>query len=208
VPNIDDYFDEIDLARVRRAKELSEIKFRFTSASIPDPLSINSRAVIVLAYANWEGFYNECVHAYVRFLKDRGGKVRDTDWMLLVTALNADLESLKDRNHSDSAREEFIKNLQYRLDCGFEAIDSSIIAARSNLNFERLSWNLRLLNFDLGPFQRFRIKMDNELVRWRHQVAHGDSPDLSHSISDHVDFAANLLIVLADRFQEAMLYRI
>jgi hypothetical protein len=42
-----------------------------------------------------------------------------------------------------------------------------------------------------------------------HSVAHGDPPDLSAlDISDHVDFTANLLMILADRFQHAMLERI
>jgi RiboL-PSP-HEPN len=67
MPDIDKYFDEIDAARTRRAKELSEIKLRFTSNLDPDPSNINSRAVIVLTYASWEGFYNECIRAYVRF---------------------------------------------------------------------------------------------------------------------------------------------
>jgi len=68
MPDIDKYFDAIDAARVQRVKELSEIKYKFSANSGPDPENIKSKAVVVLAYANWEGFYNECVHAYARFL--------------------------------------------------------------------------------------------------------------------------------------------
>jgi RiboL-PSP-HEPN len=128
--------------------------------------------------------------------------------MLLLGALKADFESLRHRNHSDDARQEFVSNLKTRLECGFEAIDGNIVEARSNLNFARLSWNLGLLNFDLTPLQRFRMRMDRELVQWRHSVAHGDPPDLTAlDINDHVEFAAGLLLVLADGFQEAMLER-
>ena len=209
VHDIDKYFDEIDIARARRARELSEIKFKFASSQGPDPSNINSRAVIVLTYASWEGFYNECVRAYIRFLRERGGKVRATDWMLLLSALRTDFESLRDRNHSDDARQEFVSNLKTRLECGFESIDGSVIEARSNLNFARLRWNFEILSFDLTPLQRFRIRMDRELVQWRHSVAHGDSPDLTAlDINDHVEFAAALLVTLADGFQEAMLQRI
>jgi HEPN superfamily RiboL-PSP-like protein len=57
--------------------------------------------------------------------------------------------------------------------------------------------------------QRFRLKLDKELVQWRHSVAHGDQPDLSTlDISDHIDFASHLLLVLADEFQAAMLQRV
>lgn len=135
----DKYFDEIDTARVRRVKELSEIKFRFSSDPGPDPSNINSRAVIVLAYASWEGFYNECVWTYLSFLKGRRGKVRDTDWMLLLGALRRDFESLKDKYISDDARHEFVSNLKERLECGFDEIDIGIVLARSNLSFDRLA---------------------------------------------------------------------
>jgi hypothetical protein len=209
MPDVDSYFDEIDVARMRRAKELSEIKFKFTTPAGPDPSNISSRAVIVLTYASWEGFYNECARVYVRFLKELGKRVRETDWMLLLGAFKADFDSLRDRHHSDSARMEFVVNLQTLLECNFDKFDGSVIAARSNLDFARLSQNYSLLSFDLAPMQRFRIRLDQELVKWRHSVAHGDPPDLSTlDISGHVDFAADLLIVLADGFQEAMLRRV
>src|ERR1700720_3087701 len=128
---------QIDTARIRRARELSEIKRRFSTDRVPDPSGVNSKATVVLAYANWEGFYNECVGAYIRFLRDRGGKIRDTDWMLLVGAFHADFDSLKARSHSSDARRQFVEDLQTRLECGFESFDDTIVEARSNLNFER-----------------------------------------------------------------------
>lgn len=83
-----------------------------------------------------------------------------------------------------------------------------VIEARSNLNFDRLSENFELLSFDLNTLQRFRIRLDRELVGWRHGVAHGDPPDLSTlDINNHVDFTANLLLALADSFQSGMLER-
>ena len=153
--------------------------------------------------------YNECVDAYIRFLRDRGGKIRDTDWMLLLGAFHADFESLKARDHSYDARRQFVEDLQARLECSFDSFNSAIVEARSNLNFERLAENFSVLNIDLSSMQRFRIRLDKEVVGWRHSVAHGDPPDLSALDSaDHVEFTANLLALLADRFQHAMLERI
>jgi hypothetical protein len=43
MPDLELYYDEIDAARVRRARELSDIKFRFTSSPEPDPSNINSK---------------------------------------------------------------------------------------------------------------------------------------------------------------------
>lgn len=208
MPDIDRYFDTIDAARVRRTRELSEIKRKFSTEGSADPTGVNSKAVVVLTYANWEGFYNECVRSYVQFLKERGGKVRETNWMLLVGAFTPDFESLRAKNHSSDSKRQFVATLKTRLECGFDTFDSATIEARSNLNYERLSQNYSLLNFDLDSVQRIRIRLDKELVGWRHSVAHGDTPDLtSLDIAAHVDFSANLLIEVADRFQYAMVDR-
>jgi RiboL-PSP-HEPN len=208
MPPIDRYFDEIDVARIQRVKELSEIKYRFSADGAPDPANIRSKAVVVLTYANWEGFYNECVRAYVRFLQERGGKVRDTDWMLLIGAFSPDFEALRARNHSAEAKRQFIADLKARLECGFDVLDISVVEARSNLDYERLAHNFGILDFDVAALQRFRLRLDRELVGWRHGVAHGDPPDLSTlDVSNHVDFAGQLLIIIADCFQNAMLQR-
>jgi len=128
--------------------------------------------------------------------------------MLLVSAFNSDFEALRDRNHSAHAKRRFVADLKARLECGFDALDVRIIEARSNLDYERLSENFEVLNFDLAPIQRFRIRLDRELVGWRHGVAHGEPPDLSAlDINNHIDFTGHLLIVVADGFQSAMLER-
>ena len=155
------------------------------------------------------GFYNECAKVYLGFLQECGGKVRDRDWMLLIGALNAEFDSLRDRNHSIDARLGFVRALQGKLESGFDILDADFISARSNLNFERLSWCFSVLSFDLSPLQPHRLKLDRELVRWRHLVAHGDQPDLSAvDVRTHVDFASSMLIMLADQFQQAMLRRL
>lgn len=138
MPKLDDFFDEIDLARVRRAKALSEVKRSFGRMTGGDVYGVASKAVVVLAYANWEGFYNECVRAYMRFLIEKGGKVRDTDWLLLVSAFHSDFESMRDRNHPLESCQKFIENLKIKIDCGFDAIDTAVVEARSNLDFSRL----------------------------------------------------------------------
>jgi hypothetical protein len=209
MPKLDDFFDEIDAARVRRVKELSEIKRSFRQLTDGDVYGIASKAVVVLAYANWEGFYNECVRVYLKFLVENGGKVRDQDWMLLVSALHRDFESMRDRNHSFESRQAFVKNLQTRIDCGFDAVDVKIVEARSNMDFAKLAENFSLLNFDLSEMQKSRNRLDKELVGWRHAVAHGDSPDLTTmDVESHINLASSLLILIADRFQFAMVEKI
>ena len=209
MPDIEIYFDEIDIARVRRVKQLSEIKRSFGALLSSDPLGIASKAVVVLTYANWEGFYYECVRTYLNFLREKGGRVRDSDWMLLLSAFHADFESMRDRNHSFKSRQQFVENLKVRLDCGFDALDATVVEARSNLDFTRLTQNYLLLNFDPTSIESSRNRLDKELVGWRHAVAHGDSPDLTAmDVSAHVEFVSKLLILVSDRFQCSMLDRV
>lgn len=48
--------------------------------------------------------------------------------------------------------------------------------------------------------------MDKELVGWRHGVAHGNAPELTElDVDSHADFAADLLLLVSDTFQEAIL---
>ena len=205
---VSEYFDKIDLGRFRRAKELSEIKRLFGDTAGPDPSIIRSRATVVLCYACWEGFYNECVDVYTTFLKKNSGRVRDTDWMLLVGVMERDLMSLRDRNHSDAAKLDFVKMLRTRLESGFEALDGDVVKGRANLDFKRLKYNYEVLSFSVISFQPHRNRLDIELVGWRNSVAHGDAPDLSLlEVSRHVDFTADLLLTLGDDFQNGVLER-
>ncbi|MEW6016985.1 MAG: MAE_28990/MAE_18760 family HEPN-like nuclease [Pseudomonadota bacterium] len=198
------FFDTIDRSRLQRTLELADLKFRSTTDPRPDRFSIQSKAVVVLSYAHWEGFYNECVDSYVQYLSMRSEKVASVSWNLLVGALSGNFVRLRDRNHTMEARSEFVAALREKLECKFDQFDLNIIKSRSNLNFERLSSNFRTLEFDISPFAPSRLRIDKELVGWRHAVAHGSPPDLSSvDIGNHVEFTLNLMEMIATAFQEA-----
>lgn len=206
--DITSYIDKIDADRLRRARELSELKVRMTELNGLSKYGVNSKALIVLAYAHWEGFYNECVNHYIEALRTYNRKVCDVSWLLLIGVLKPDLQRLKNRNHSPAAEVEFIERLKSLLNNDFSCFDSMAIKSRSNLNFETLSHNFNILGFDIAPFQRWRIKIDKELVGWRHSVAHGDEPDLSSiDLHRHVQFTQKMLLLLSDTFQNDLYHK-
>lgn len=206
---VDRFFDEVDAARVQRAKELSEVKHILGGLSVEDPCGVASKAVVVLAYASWEGFYNDCVKVYIDFLRSKNVKIRDTEWVMLVGALHAEFESVKARNHSLDSRVDFVEKLHDALEFCFDRFDHTIVEARSNLNFSRIVQSYGLLRFDVNVLQPYRNKIDRELVGWRHAVAHGDSPDLQQlNIEKHIDFVQNLLLMVSGQFQDAMVRRV
>ncbi|RQW71838.1 hypothetical protein EBB56_05320 [Halomonas sp. YLB-10] len=195
--------DQIDGLRLRRAKELSELKVRMTEAGKFSNYGVHSKAVIVLAYAHWEGFYNECVRHFIDSLESHNKKVREVSWSMLVGVLKPNLQKLRDRNHSSEAESQFVDGLRATMDKGFSEFDANVVMSRSNLDFKKLKQNFDILGFDLVPFQKFRIRIDKELVGWRHSVAHGDDPDLSSvDLENHVQLTQDLLLLLSDSFQE------
>ena len=209
MPEAETYFDSIDIARVRRARELSEVKRWFSNNLTDDPLIIASKSAVVLSYAAWEGFFNECVHSYIDFLREENIKVVDAGWMMLVGSLSGEFDSLRSRNNSSSSRQEFVRNLEQKLQADFVDFDRSVVLARSNLDFSKISSNYALLGLDISPLQILRLRIDKEVVGWRHGVAHGSAPDLNAmDVSAHIDFVANLLLTIADTFQLAIVDRL
>lgn len=81
--------------------------------------------------------------------------------------------------------------------------------ARSNLDFSKLSSNFLVLALDIAPFQVSRLRIDKELVGWRHGVAHSNPPDLTAvDVTSHISFASELLLTVSDSFQHAILHHV
>jgi len=200
---IAEFFDKIDASRILRAREALRAQTLLQGLPSGDPYAIGSKSIILLCYASWEGFYNDCVDTYFSFLKNSPRSVRDHCWNLLFSVLQSDFESLRSRNHSVQARLSFVRNLSDRLEARFGECDESVVKARSNLNFGRLRENFEILDFDVAPFEFHRLRIDKELVGWRNAVAHGSAPNLAYfDLKDHVDFTSKMLILLADQFQK------
>lgn len=204
--DIDTFWGRIDSERSRRVKELSEIRRFCSSSPASDPEGVGSRAAVVLCYAAWEGFYNECINSYLSFMNTLGGKVRDINWMFLLGVIGAELDSLRDRQHSDDARFEFVKRLESLVESHFDGVDRKHLGRRSIVNFDRVRYGYSIFGLDLVPLQQYRLRLDKELVAWRNGVAHGEAPDLSRlDISRHVRFTSELLMVVSGDFQNGML---
>ncbi len=55
----------------------------------------------------------------------------------------------------------------------------------------------------------FNGLLDKEVVGWRHGVAHGDAPNLGTlDAADHISFVAQVMVLVSDSFQSAMLEHI
>ena len=207
---IEDYFDDIDVSRSRRARELSEISAVFgVEHEISDSFGIRSKALIVLSYAVWERFYNECVDIYCDFLISRDKVVSEVSWRMLIGVLKGEFDSLHDRGSSLEARKGFVENIRDKQASKFGDFHRQVIMARSNLNWDKLSYNFAILDFDLKPLEKHRIRLDKEVVGWRHSVAHGSEPELGKvDAVEHTALVAEIMLLVADTFQAGMLRHI
>jgi hypothetical protein len=130
-------------------------------------------------------------------------------WKMLVGALGAEFDSLRSRNHSPVAKRDFVEQLKNKLACDFADFDRKAVKATSNLDWDKLNQNFQILDFDLPRFQKHRNRLHKEVVGWRHGVAHGDAPNLgSLDASQHISLVGEVMILVADIFQEAMLAHI
>ena len=81
--------------------------------------------------------------------------------------------------------------------------------ARSNLNWNRLAESFQLLDFDMTPLLRHKNRLEVEIVGWRHGVAHGNAPNLGQlDVEDHIRLVGEVMALVADAFQAAMLSHI
>ncbi|NNU16886.1 hypothetical protein HK107_11210 [Parvularcula sp. ZS-1/3] len=200
----DEAFDRIDQARLSRARSLSNTKQKFTSNLFGvDTSNIASQSVVVLCYAHWEGFYADCVKTYIDFLVARGQRVRETNWLFMVGVLDGAFQSLVDRNASWEAKLDFVESLETRLDTDFSGFNRTCVKPRSNLDADQIALNGRILGIQFEQVHHDRLRINRQLVKWRHEVAHGNEPDLSDvNIVDHCNLTISLLLHIADKFQE------
>ncbi|MDJ0932605.1 MAE_28990/MAE_18760 family HEPN-like nuclease [Breoghania sp.] len=143
----------------------------------PVLLEVASRSVVVLCYAEWEGFYNECVEYFIEFLKE----------------------------NSLLSRVELIESVLEILDADFERFEKNFVKSKFNLNFSKLEINFSIIGLEIVRLKIYRNRINKDLVLWRHKIAHGDAPDLSLlDARSHVHFTSNLLLEISDIFQQKM----
>lgn len=205
VMNVDGYLERIDYDRALRVREIYDVKAFVLRKDARSDSVIAAKCVVLISYSNWEGFYNDCTRTYLEFLRKAGSRVSEVSWLLLCGVLEGGLQSMRDKGFSYKSKVEFVNSLRGLGSIKFDSFQDSIMYAKSNLNFDRLRQCGTLLDIDLSVFNKNRIRIDRELVGWRHAVAHGDAPDLnSMGISDHVDFVSKLMLDVSDIFQYAI----
>lgn len=197
----DEFVAEIDAGRIWRVKELSNFRALAMLHSGGTYEESIARAAVVIAYSHWEGFWSDCIDAYMRFHTKLGRRPVLVNRNFLIGMLGSGFRSLKDRNFSDEAKREFVSEIFTGLKADFTAVGTEEIRPRSNFDFKRLTYCANYLNLSIDALQKYRNKIDAEVVGWRHSIAHGEAPDIDRTaVREHLQLVETLTGLVQDAF--------
>lgn len=190
--------------RSRRVRGLSNSRALYITS--PENLrEVGEQSLIVLCYAHWEGYFNYCVDLYINYVNGLDKLIRQINPSLLACEIEPYLLSMRDRNFKMTLRPEFARKMSSVMECRKITQNTSILKAASNLDFERLRVCLDSLSLPEQRFLPYRNFIQHELVKWRHQVAHGDDPVLEEvDLVSHSHKAEELLLLTKEIFEDKL----
>lgn len=190
--------------RARRVKSLSNTRSLYLGSS-ETLRDVGGQAIIVLCYAHWEGYFNFCVERYIEYVNSLGRRIVDVNPALLACEIEPHIVSLKDRNFRIELRPNFARKVFSLMACQTISQNVPLLKAASNLDFDRLRACLDALEISEARFLPHRNFIVHELVKWRHQVAHGDEPALgSADFLAHSHRTEELLLITKESFEDKL----
>lgn len=200
------YLDKLNLDRIWRLRELSDLRMLHGKAVEKREKEATSRSIVVLTYAHWEGYCSSCASTYIDFLESQGVAYSALPPNMLLGALCKALDSYRDTADNLISWRKLVNAFQVAHGSVASKFDHSVIKPRSNLNFDRLRFIHEIIDADLTPFQKYRLKIDKELVEWRHLVAHGEMFVLKDDAAvSHTRLCEELMFLTKDTFEAALL---
>ena len=168
--------DHLDGELAWRIKELANLR---TAMRRVDDIAEKSvvRATICLTYAHWEGFIKTAAQAYVEFVGLQRLKYSELASCFVVFGAKAHIHALTESRKArltKSAVEFFRNEMNGRANIAF----NSLIDTESNLSstvFENIALTIGI---DPDPFSTRFHQIDEELLRRRNKIAHGEYLDL------------------------------
>lgn len=200
------FFARLDRDRIWRIRELSDLRLLHGNARSNREKEVASRSIVVLSYAHWEGYCSSCAGALVDYLESKKTPYSAIPPAMLLGAMSAAFDRYRDTADNLNSRRKLIVEFQKAIIGDVQKFDRRVILPRSNLNFERLKFIHEVIDVDISPFQKHRIKIDKELVAWRHLVAHGEMFVLdADNAESHTLLCEELMFLTKSTFESAFL---
>ncbi len=146
------------------------------------------KALIVMLYAHFEGFFKDCLEIYINYINSSDKQLYEFNDSLIAAALSREYGMFENINRrckiltSDPPVENFLHRFHRRKELTriFTSsfllnqirIDEKIINTQSNLDYGVMQENLYILGLDYNYFESQKDFI-NRLVNLRNSVAHG-----------------------------------
>ena len=197
-----DFLKALSTDRLWRARELSDLRLMHRNAKSAREKVATSRAIVVLSYAHWEGYCASCAGIFVDHLETKKVPYSSLPTDMLLGAVSGALDSYRDTADNLDSRLKLLRFFQSVQKDHIQKFDRKLILPRSNLNFRRLRFIHEVIGSSIQPFQQYRLKIDKELVAWRHLVAHGEMFVLENALAEnHTKLCEELMFLTKDSFE-------
>jgi hypothetical protein len=168
----DQFQSHLDNLIAWRIKELATLKLEIkTAEAILQKCVI--RATVCLAYAHWEGFIKESSDDYVEFVGNQKLCYNQLASCFVVLGAKVHLNSLREsqRAESNTTAVDFFRNKMGERARITKIPWNSTQANLSSKVFENIA---QTIGIDPAPFSTRYHQIDNELLKLRNQIAHGE----------------------------------
>ena len=175
-----DFQRKLDEERIWRLKEIDALKkigHRLPNGSLE--LQAFSRSALVTCYSHWEGFVKKSATLYLEFVSSRGLKANEIDSNLLSIKFCSILQSDVSSKRLDRFKPiiEFLRNDNSSISLPHKGM----VNTESNLSSKVFIRILNYTGFDEKLFEDKFLFIDNELLRRRNLIAHGEDIPIGYS---------------------------
>jgi hypothetical protein len=202
IRTLEDFIDRLDEDLVWRRKEIS---YLFNKAQRKDNTNrlTEIRACVLFIYAHWEGFIKNASEYYLLYVKSQKKRFCDLkDNFLSIKFMNKIQECSESKVHGVyfNVLNDILDSLELRSDYSIDGI----IKTNSNLTSKILESILSIIGFDKTLFELKHNLIDENLVKYRNEIAHGEFVEYEFSQLEEIkNVVVNMLEEFKDRLGNA-----
>lgn len=176
----EDVEDVISAELSWRKKELSVLKLLIDrSHSKGGRVQPMIRSAVLVLYAHWEGFVKVAGSAYVDYVNNKNLELRQLASPFQALAIRKELRiPLR-----EARQEHLVAIVDFMLNKESERCplaSSQAVVTESNLDSKVLQRIMLVLGLDFSPFETKQVLIDDVLVHYRNNIAHGKDLEMDY----------------------------
>lgn len=191
---------QLDSDLTTRLRELSDLKRAILDAE-PISRTVLLKALVALAYANWEGFVRYSATKYFEYISIRRLAYIDLSQQFYANSFLARLASFTTNKPTVKSRIEFVEEVLSGGTQRFSYINADLINTGSNLKFDVLKDICLVCDINVKVFQEHETFIDVFLLKRRNSIAHGDDATVG---IDEIDSLVDNTIALMRTFKNEL----